>query len=139
MRAIRNARPSQSSARITNRSRDLGAAPKDLARLTAPPAPRRRPAPPCAERPVVANRSSNPRTTAAAARPTGKDMSQDTPCPEASGADLPTARPAAYTQLRRAFERQLIRSNDFARVGDVGSALDARRAADAVCDELSAD
>ena len=56
-----------------------------------------------------------------------------------SRADLHTARPAAYTQLRRAFERQLIWANDFARAGDIESALDARRAADAVCDELSAD
>ena len=47
--------------------------------------------------------------------------------------------PAAYTRLRRAFERQLIWANDFARAGDIESALDARRAADAVCDELSAD
>jgi len=30
-------------------------------------------------------------------------------------------------------------TNDFARAGDIESALDARRAADAVCDELSAD
>jgi len=87
----------------------------------------------------VGSRSSNPTGTAAAARLTGKDMSQDTPCPEVSGADLHIARPAAYTQLRRAFERQLIWANDFARVGDIESALDARRAADAVCDELSAD
>ena len=87
----------------------------------------------------MGSRSSNPTGTAAAARLTGKDMSQDTPCPEASGADLHIAPPAAYTQLRRAFERQLIWANDFARVGDIGSALDARRAADAVCDELSAD
>ena len=86
----------------------------------------------------MGSRSSNPTGTAAAARLTGKDMSQDTPCPEVSGADLHIARPAAYTQLRRAFERQLIWANDFARVGDIGSALDARRAADAVCDELSA-
>jgi len=87
----------------------------------------------------VGSRSSNPTGTAAAARLTGKDMSQDTPCPEVSGADLHIARPAAYTQLRRAFERQLVWANDFARVGDIESALDARRAADAVCDELSAD
>jgi hypothetical protein len=66
-------------------------------------------------------------------------MSQDTSRPEASAADLFTARPAAYTQLRRAFERQLIWANDFARAGDIESALDARLAADAVCDELSAD
>ena len=87
----------------------------------------------------MGSRSSNPTGTAAAARLTGKDMSQDTPCPEVSGADLHIARPAAYTQLRRAFERQLVWANDFARVGDIESALDARRAADAVCDELSAD
>ena len=42
-------------------------------------------------------------------------MRQDTPRPEVSRADLHTARPAAYTQLRRAFERQLIWANDFAR------------------------
>jgi len=66
-------------------------------------------------------------------------MTHDTPCPEVSGADLHIARPAAYTQLRRAFERQLVWANDFARAGDIESALDARRAADAVCDELSAD
>ena len=87
----------------------------------------------------MGSRSSNPTGTAAAARLTGKDMSQDTPCPEASGADLHIAPPAAYTQLRRAFERQLIWANDFARAGDIESALDARRAADAICDELSAD
>jgi len=66
-------------------------------------------------------------------------MRQDTPRPEASRADLHIARPAAYAHLRRAFKRQLIWANDFARVGDIESALDARRAADAVCDELSAD
>lgn len=48
----------------------------------------------------------------------------------------PPGRPR--TPLRRAFERQLIWANDFARAGDIESALDARRAADAVCDELSA-
>jgi len=66
-------------------------------------------------------------------------MRQDAVRPEASRADLHTAPPAAYTELRRAFERQLIWANDFARAGDIESALDARRAADAVCDELSAD
>ena len=64
-------------------------------------------------------------------------MSQHTPRPE--GTDLPTGRPAEYAQLGRAFERQLTWANDFARVGDLESALDARRAADAVRDELSAD
>jgi hypothetical protein len=64
-------------------------------------------------------------------------MSQPTPRPEATA--LPTARPAEYAQLRRAFERQLTWANDFAGVGDLESALDARRAADAVRDELFAD
>ena len=76
---------------------------------------------------------------AVASRLTGTDMRQDTPRPEASRADLRSARPATYTHLRRAFERQLIWANHFARVGDIESALDARRAADAVCDELLAD
>jgi hypothetical protein len=64
-------------------------------------------------------------------------MSEHPPRPE--GTDLPTARPAQYAQLHRAFERQLVWANDLARTGDLESALDARRAADAVRDELSAD
>jgi hypothetical protein len=51
----------------------------------------------------------------------------------------PLAEPALYVQLSRAFERQLVWATDFARAGDLSSARDARLAADAICDELSAD
>jgi hypothetical protein len=53
--------------------------------------------------------------------------------------ELRTAEPVAYAQLHRAFERQAMWAADFARVGDLESARDAQRAADAICDELSED
>ena len=49
----------------------------------------------------------------------------------------PSSAPGAYAQLRRAFERQVVWATEFASAGDLDSALDARRAAYAVCDELS--
>jgi hypothetical protein len=42
-------------------------------------------------------------------------------------------------QLRRAYERQVLWAADFAAAGDLQSALDARLAADAICDEMSSD
>lgn len=44
-----------------------------------------------------------------------------------------------WPQLRRAYERQVLWAADFAAAGDLQSALDARLAADAICDEMSSD
>jgi hypothetical protein len=54
-------------------------------------------------------------------------------------ADEPPADLADCAQLHRAYERQLLWAADFAAAGDLQSALDARLAADAICDEMSAD
>ncbi|MEA2383873.1 MAG: hypothetical protein QOH72_3844 [Solirubrobacteraceae bacterium] len=63
--------------------------------------------------------------------------------PEASPAGPPAAEPpivvADCAHLRRAYERQLTWATDFVAAGDLQSALDARLAADAICDEMSAD
>jgi hypothetical protein len=51
----------------------------------------------------------------------------------------PSRATAAYAHLRRAFERQVVWAGEFAHAGDPEAARHARRAADAICDELSAD
>jgi hypothetical protein len=76
------------------------------------------------------------------ARPSEPAMTWNTQPPEASSAGPHADEPPVVTdcaQLRRAYERQLTWAADFAAAGDLQSALDARLAADAICDELSAD
>jgi hypothetical protein len=78
------------------------------------------------------------------ARPTKSAMTfnaQQPPAASPAGpqADEPPPAPADCAQLRRAYERQLLWAADFAAAGDLQSALDARLAADAICDEMSAD
>jgi hypothetical protein len=92
---------------------------------------------------AVPGRDSCVRLDVRAVRPIGAGMDRNAHGFDqwAGGPQLaePSCATAAYSHLRRAFERQVVWAREFAHAGDPDAARRARRAADAICDELSGD